>query len=272
MSSPTPNQPLHNNPTPDDLAGTPACFEVEATVRVGRPSGARVRGQKGKGGRGLPPPLVGPPTADDLAGTPVCGGDEEGPQGLLHVLGGQASEINRRPALQVATPAAVPRPPTRFDLEAFAGRWFSWADINACFWPGRGGRAAAVNPLLAPVRNLGGVYLLAWSEQPPAALRPVAAEVRYIGETDNFRQRMGGFGNSAGFWGERRLGHSAGWRWPEGRSEHLWVAFFPVGEDLVPHLATGMRKWLEAVALEEHLRALGELPQINSAEGEVEFR
>jgi hypothetical protein len=166
----------------------------------------------------------------------------------------------------------VPSVPTRFDTQPFAGRWFSWAVISACFWPGRGGRAAAVNPLLAPVRDLGGVYLLAWSEQPPTTVHPSAPEVRYIGESINFRQRMGGFGNSAGFWGERQFGHSAGWRWPQGQSEHTWVAFFPVGEDLVPHLAAGMRKWLEAVALEEHRRACGDLPQINVAVGEVEFQ
>jgi hypothetical protein len=220
---------------------------------------------------------VGPPTADDLAGIPVCGGDEEDPQGLLHVLGGregpgrQAREVNGVPAREVARPPVISCVATSFELEAFAGRWFPWAEINACFWPGRGGRAAAVNPLLAPVRNLGGVYLLAWSEQPPATLHPSAAEVRYIGETGNFRQRMGGFGNSAGFGGERQFGHSAGWRWPEGQSEHTWVAFFPVGEALLSHLATGMRKWLEAVALEEHRRACRELPQINVAVGEVEF-
>lgn len=174
--------------------------------------------------------------------------------------------------MDVALAPVVSHVPTRFDLEAFARRWFSWAEINACFWPGRGGRGAAVSPLLAPVRDLGGVYLLAWSEQPPATVHPSAAEVLYIGETGNFRQRMGGFGNSAGFWGERQFGHSAGWRWPEGRSEHTWVAFFPVGEGLLSHLATGMRKWLEAVALEEHRRACRELPQINVAVGEVEFQ
>jgi hypothetical protein len=97
-------------------------------------------------------------------------------------------------------------------------------------------------------------------------------EVRYIGETINFNQRMGGFGNSAGFWGGRRFGHSAGWRWPEGQAEHCWIAFFPVGNELLTHLATGMRKWLEAVALEEYRLACGRLPEVNSAVSEVEFQ
>ena len=278
MSTPTPNQPLYTNPTPEDLAGTPVCIEEDSTTRVGRSSAVRVRGHKETSGPGVPPlRLEGRPTADDLAGTPVCGGDEEDPQALpqspgCQDRGPQAGEGNGQTSLDAARSPVVSRVPTYFDLEAFAGRWFSWAEINACFWPGRGGRAAAVNPLLAPVRDLGGVYLLAWSQQLPAPVHPSAAEVRYIGETANFRQRMGGFGNSAGFWGERQFGHSAGWRWPEGQSEHTWVAFFPVGEDLLPHLATGMRKWLEAVALEEHRRARGELPQINIAVGEVEFQ
>jgi HTH-type transcriptional regulator / antitoxin MqsA len=172
----------------------------------------------------------------------------------------------------------VPRVPTCFDVEAFAGRWFSWAEISACFWPGRGGRAAAINPHLAPVRDLGGIYLLAWSDQPPAGLHPSASAVRYIGESSNFKQRMGGFGSSAGLWGGgRQFGHLAGWRWPEGQSEHLWVAFFAVGEELLgvepwqcPHLAAGMRKWLEAAALEEHRRANnGQLPEVNAALGEL---
>jgi hypothetical protein len=268
MSRPTPNQPLHNNPTPDDLAGTPVCEEEDSTIRLGKSHRARTQGRRGKKGPGVPlPPLEGPPTADDLAGTPVCSDDEEDPKAPLQSL------ANGGPSLEATLSPVVSRVPTCFDLEAFAGRWFSWADINACFWPGRGGRAAAVSPLLAPARHLGGVYLLAWSEQPPAAVSPSAAEVRYIGETDNFKQRMGGFANSAGFWGdERQLGHSAGWRWPKGRSEHMWVAFFSVGGDLPPHLATGMRKWLEAVALEEHRREHRELPQINAAVGEVEFQ
>jgi hypothetical protein len=165
----------------------------------------------------------------------------------------------------------VARVPLCFDLEPFGNRWFSWAEIAGCFWPGKGRRANDVNPALAPVRDHGGVYLIAWCQQPPARLHPRAVEVRYIGETHNFANRMGGFGNSAGFWGERRFGHSAAWRWPEGKSDKMWVAFFTVGDDLEPHLATGLRKWLEAVALEEYRLEYGRLPEINVATDVVEF-
>jgi hypothetical protein len=37
------------------------------------------------------------------------------------------------------------------------------------------------------------------------------------------------------------------------------------------HLATGLRKWLEAVALEEYHREHGRLPEINEAAAPVEF-
>ena len=94
-------------------------------------------------------------------------------------------------------------------------------------------------------------------------MHPRDAKVRDIGETAYFTTRMGGFGNSAGFWGQRRcFGHSAAWRWPEGKWKKLWVAFFVVGEGLEPHLAEGLRKWLEAVALEEHRLEHDRLPEV----------
>jgi hypothetical protein len=94
--------------------------------------------------------------------------------------------------------------------------------------------------------------------------------VRYIGETSEFLQRMGQFANSAGFWGERQNGHSAGWRWPAGQSDNTWASFFPVGNELLPHLAAGMRFWMEAVALEEFRLVHDRLPEINEAVAEVE--
>src|SRR5438128_58250 len=127
--------------------------------------------------------------------------------------------------------------PTCFDAEAFAGRWFHWKEINSCFWPGRGGRATVVNPELAPVRYQGGVYCLAWSLQPVRIVGPTAVEVKYIGESNEFQRRIGQFGTSAGFWGQRRKAHSAGWRWPLEQTVNLWVCFFPVGRGLLPHLA-----------------------------------
>jgi hypothetical protein len=74
MSTPTPDSPRHEQPTPDNLAGTPVCQEEDnPTIRVRGSRGAKVRGRGGKKGRGTPPapepqPL---PTADDLAGVPI---------------------------------------------------------------------------------------------------------------------------------------------------------------------------------------------------------
>jgi hypothetical protein len=56
----------------------------------------------------------------------------------------------------------IPTRPNSFAaLLAFAERWFHWGDVAACFWPGPGGRSERANPVLAPVRHCGGVYLLA---------------------------------------------------------------------------------------------------------------
>jgi hypothetical protein len=108
--------------------------------------------------------------------------------------------------------------------------------------------------------------MVSWS---PTEHWPTDAAVRYIGETNAFLRRMGQFGESAGFWGNRQNGHSAGWRWPAGHSDSTWVSFFPIGNDLLPHLADGMRVWMEAVALEEYRLVHGRLPEINAAVAEV---
>src|SRR5438128_2521307 len=104
--------------------------------------------------------------------------------------------------------------PTSFVVEPFAAQWFRWPEVAACFWPGSGGRANAINPLLAGVRYLGGVYCLSWSSHAPALIGPLAPEVKYIGESGEFLRRIGQFGESAGFFhdGKRRDGHSAAWR------------------------------------------------------------
>jgi hypothetical protein len=72
-------------------------------------------------------------------------------------------------------------------------------------------------------------------------------------------------GCSAGFWGERSAGHSAGWSWAEGKHDWLWVAFFDVlrGQELEAHMRKGLRCWMEAVALEEYRITTGTLPQVN---------
>jgi hypothetical protein len=72
MSTPKPDSPLHDKPTPDDLAGTPVCQEEDTPT-------LRVRGSRRTRGRGAPPASSpqSPPTADDLAGIPVSAEGEE---------------------------------------------------------------------------------------------------------------------------------------------------------------------------------------------------
>lgn len=123
-----------------------------------------------------------------------------------------------------------------------------------------------VNPTLAPVCSCGGVYLLAWSKSAPKLIQPSVSAIHYIGQTNLFKRRMEQFGWSAGFWGERASGHSAGWRWPQGQHAQLLVAFFEMGCDLPIHLADGLRAWMEGVALEEYFQANGRLPIINEEE------
>src|SRR4051794_38245079 len=108
--------------------------------------------------------------------------------------------------------ASICVPPTSLNWPPLGGRWFHWDEVEACFWPGAGKRSAAVDEGLAEIRHYGGVYLLAWSQAAPRRKNPQhVPTVKYIGETDWFKGRMGGFGNSAGFWGPRAFGHSAGW-------------------------------------------------------------
>ena len=157
-------------------------------------------------------------------------------------------------------------PPGEFDVPAFANRWFHWSEISDCFWPGRGCRSEKAKPELAAARNLGGVYLMAWCDLAPTVLAPTAKELQYIGETNSFKNRMTGFGRSAGFWGERDDGHGPAWHWPKGRNRHLWVVFFQIPiEPLPKHLPDGLRKWMEAVALEEYRHVHGVLPPLQVA-------
>jgi hypothetical protein len=119
----------------------------------------------------------------------------------------------------------------------------------------------------------GGIYLLADSgQQAPQSLHPSEQSVIYIGETSRFKRRMGQFGDSAGLWddGLRSPGHSAGLR-VKLRRDTLWLAFFPVKPPRnQSHLGTALRRWLEAIALEEHRLSNGTLPSVNAGEEAVE--
>jgi hypothetical protein len=76
MSAPRPDTPRHSVPTPDDLAGIPACKEEDnPTIRVYEARDTKGQGRAGTSVSGAPP---GPPTPDDLAGIPVeAEGEEE---------------------------------------------------------------------------------------------------------------------------------------------------------------------------------------------------
>jgi hypothetical protein len=161
----------------------------------------------------------------------------------------------------------IPPLPKSFNLAPFLGQWVRWSRVERCFWPGRGERAAKVDPELAPIRHVGGIYILAWSESPLGKVSPTDAKAIYIGETSEFRDRMAAWGRSAGFWGDRQKGHYAAWRWKKG-SEHLWVAFFDLQlpEATSRRLAKHVRLYYEIMATEEFRVAHGKLPLANEWE------
>jgi hypothetical protein len=106
--------------------------------------------------------------------------------------------------------------------------------------------------------------MLAWSGKRLTEPTAVESGVWYIGETNWFKARLGQFGASAGFFGKRRNGHSGGWRWPEGQTKNMRIAFFPVPAPREqPHLGVGLRKWLEALAIEDYRRTHGRIPRVN---------
>ena len=80
MSAPRGKRSPGNEPTPDQLAGTPVCSEDERPVfphRGGRTG--KARGRKSKRGHGAltRPSIGGIPNADDLAGIPITAEGEE---------------------------------------------------------------------------------------------------------------------------------------------------------------------------------------------------
>lgn len=184
---------------------------------------------------------------------PTATREGQSTQGLLH--DGEWGTLRRF----MSSPLT---PPLTFDLVPFGSVWLHWKDVERALFPGRGKRCEEA---FRELRRVGGIYLLAWSEAEPTELSPAILSVKYVGETDRFMKRMGQFGRAAGFWGPRKKGqHSAGERWPKARHEHLWVLFFPFSvPGGLPHLVTGLRKWLEALALDAHAQVRGSLPQAN---------
>lgn len=163
-------------------------------------------------------------------------------------------------------------PSELFDLNSHLDRWFHWAEIQECFWPGSGGRSHTINPGLASIRNSAGIYCVAW--EPINALpKPNEKKVQYIGQTKNFKTRMSQFANSAGiFWDDRYDGHSAGWRWPQGKTEKMMIAFFPLYEAEAEHMRTGRLFWYEALAIHSYYLEHGNtLPPLNVVRPLVEI-
>jgi hypothetical protein len=168
----------------------------------------------------------------------------------------------------MAKSRTIPVPPTSLNWPPLGGRWFHWSEIEAWFRHGVNKKSRSIDPELAEIKDYGGVYLLAWSRKEPQRIRPhLAREVQYIGQTYWFKARLDGFRASAGFLGKRTFGHSAGWRWDKGKKANLWVAFFDVTEglSLEAHVASALRCWVEAVALEEYRLVHGTLPAVNKA-------
>lgn len=53
------------------------------------------------------------------------------------------------------------------------------------------------------------------------------------------------------------------------REENAWINFYVIGQGILPHLATALRHWMEAVAVEEYRLAHGRLPEVNAARAEI---
>ena len=132
----------------------------------------------------------------------------------------------------------------KFGLKPFENRWFHWDEIAKCFWPGQGERSEFINSSLAPARKMAGIYVICWSKEPPTLVAPSSPRVMYIGQFKNFKKRLEQFGWSAGLWDEDRYNdHSAAWRWPQGESKWLWVAFYPLANSYPEHIKVGLLYW-----------------------------
>ena len=161
---------------------------------------------------------------------------------------------------------AVPPLAKTFNLQPFLGGWAPWSRIGLCCRPGPSRRAATIDPELAPVRQMAGIYVFRWAEEPAEVVSHVdPAVVVYIGETSHFGGRMNNWAASAGFWGGRKSGHSAAWRWEDGH-EHLWSACFETPTPDSVRLGKHVRLYYEVMATEEYRAANGSLPRVNEWE------
>jgi hypothetical protein len=158
----------------------------------------------------------------------------------------------------------------RFSLKAHEERWISWEELNSAARPGR--RLSGDDPrrTLRHALLRSGLYFVAWSasgRRPYGNPHPAHNMIVYIGETGELCRRMGQFGNSAGFFGERTKGHSGAWRWhDEWRPEQAFLALYPAPADVVDAgLAPLWRVYREAQALAAFAQAHRlRLPELNA--------
>lgn len=156
-----------------------------------------------------------------------------------------------------------------FNLYPHSEKWFSWEEVNSCFWPGKGNLSCKVNPELSSVISMSGIYLIGWGEKKgiPTPNSPI---VKYIGMTENFKNRIGQFASSSGLhYDDRYDGHSAAWRWPSGKSEQMVIAFFELPKNQEKHLRIGLLHWQEALAIHEYYKKYGVIPPLNEGFGEI---
>lgn len=156
-----------------------------------------------------------------------------------------------------------------FYLKPHHNKWFSWKEINSCFWPGQGKRSSNINSDLSPVISMAGIYLIGWGND-LGIPTPCSEYVKYIGMTENFKNRIGQFAASSGIhYEERHDGHSAAWRWPQGMCSKMTVAFFELPKDQEKHLRQGLLHWQEALAIDEYYKLYGQVPPLNLGDGEI---
>lgn len=160
----------------------------------------------------------------------------------------------------------------KFSLNPYINTWFSWDRVNECFWPGAGGRSEHIDPELAPVRLMSGIYVIGWGDC-SSIPTPSADIVQYIGMTQNFKNRIGQFAISSGLhYDERYNGHSAGWRWPIGRRVHMKIAFFPLKDNYALHMKSGILHYYEALAIDTYYQKFGNIvPPLNRRNGIIEL-
>jgi hypothetical protein len=159
-----------------------------------------------------------------------------------------------------------------FALAAYDERWVPWSELENAAWPGARLRADDPRRTLRDTLERPGVYIVTWTSstrRPRGSPHAAHDAIVYIGETGSLRRRMGQFGNSAGFFGQRGPGHSGGWRWDESWSKDgAFFAVYPAPEDVIDAgLAPLWRLCREAQALAAYAEAHRQRLPVMNAKG-----